>query len=388
MTPILPLIAAASLVTGPAGAAPADRQVSPARVIHTDAAEAAGQAASAGVVQHVAALTGAEQRRVLTYWTPRRMARALPGGLLGAVAKIGRLGSGALPLRVAGARPPGHGRPAAPSRPTPPSHPADPPRERPAGEGPPARGGAPGVPGAPSSSAAGARTPTVNTSAARWSAGGAVTRTTGRVFLTMRGVDYVCSAGAIRSRNMDVVLTAGHCVKDGKGAWAENWTFVPGYESGSRPYGVFTARRMLVPEPWSRKGDDSSDLGMVAVNPSGDRHLGQIVGGQEIGFGVRRGGRAFGFGFPADPPYDGEHLIYCSGATHADPHGQTRDQGMRCDLTAGSSGGPWLSSFDPATGQGVVTSVSSFKYSDDAGTMYGPYFGDQARRLFEAAQRA
>jgi V8-like Glu-specific endopeptidase len=215
-----------------------------------------------------------------------------------------------------------------------------------------------------------------------------VTRTTGRVFLTLRGVDYVCSAGAVKSQNMDVVVTAGHCVKDGVGAWAENWTFVPGYESGHRPYGVFTARRMSVPERWSENGDDSYDLGMVAVDPSGRRHLNEAVGGQEIGFNTPRGTRAFGFGFPADPPYDGEHLIYCAGGLHGDPHNQTHDQGMRCDLTAGSSGGPWLSSFDPATGQGVVTSVSSFKYSDDGSTMYGPYFGDQARQLFEAAQRS
>ncbi|MET8155278.1 hypothetical protein ABZT47_02815 [Sphaerisporangium sp. NPDC005289] len=401
MTPILPLIAAASLITGLAGAAPAASArvlppagsglsatpfSPPAALVPVAGAGVLQQVASvpAGVVQHVAALTEAEQRRVLAYWTPRRMARALPGGLLGSVARLGGLGSGGLPLRIAAARPP-HTRPPGHTRPPAPSRPAAPSRERPAGQGRSTTGGAST---APVAARPAARTPGVSTSGARWAAGGAVTRTTGRVFLTMRGIDYVCSAGAVRSRTMDVVVTAGHCVKDGRGPWAENWTFVPGYEAGERPFGVFTARRTLVPEPWSAKGDDSHDIGMVAVNPVDGRHLGQVVGGQEIAFDAPRGERAFGFGFPADPPYDGEHLIYCSGATHADPHGQTRDQGMRCDLTAGSSGGPWLSSFDPATGQGVVTSVSSFKYSDDPRTMYGPYFGDQARRLFEAAQRA
>ncbi|WP_248960414.1 trypsin-like serine peptidase [Sphaerisporangium perillae] len=371
MTPILPLVAAVSLVAGLVGTAPAasTRVVPPAG--SRPPATSSSPVTSAGVVQHVAALTGAEQRRVLDYWTPRRMGRALPGGLLGSVAKIGRLGSGALPLGIAAARPPS---PA-------PARPAAPPREYPASP-------ATATPSAPAAAQSGASAPSVNTSGARWAAGGTVTRTTGRVFLTLRGVDYVCSAGAVRSRNLDVVITAGHCVKDGAGAWAENWTFVPGYDTGSHPYGVFTARRMFVPEPWSRHADDSHDLAMIAVNPSGGRHLGEAVGGQQIKFDVPRGTRAFGFGFPADPPYDGEHLVYCSGAMHGDPHGQTRDQGMRCDLTAGSSGGPWLSSFDPATGEGVVTSVSSFKYSDDPGTMYGPYFGDQARHLFEAAQRA
>jgi hypothetical protein len=57
-------------------------------------------------------------------------------------------------------------------------------------------------------------------------------------------------------------------------------------------------------------------------------------------------------------------------------------------MTQGSSGGAWLSGFDPATGTGVITSVSSFKYADDGGTMYGPYFGATVRKLYEQAQHS
>ncbi|MEV6985944.1 hypothetical protein AB0M95_32430 [Sphaerisporangium sp. NPDC051017] len=372
MTPILPLLAvvlAAGLLNAPPGgpaASPAagDAVTRNERTSHSSpAAPSASPLApgrSSGVVGHTAARTLAERRRVLGYWTARRMSLALPAGLRGPVSALGPLASGAVPLRLASVL-----------------------RQARATLGPP-----PGVPARPGDRRMGASGAGVGVTGARWAAGGTVTRTTGRVFLTMRGVDYVCSAGAVRSRNLDVVVTAGHCAKDGAGAWAENWTFVPGYESGRRPYGVFTARRMFVPEAWSRRGDDSQDLAMIALNASERGHLNEVVGGQDIGFGRPRGMRAFGFGFPADPPFDGEHLVYCSGGLHGDPHDQTGDQGMRCDLTAGSSGGPWLSSFDSATGRGVVTSVSSFKYSDDPGTMYGPYFGDEARRLFETAERA
>ncbi|MBO3746680.1 hypothetical protein J5X84_11435 [Streptosporangiaceae bacterium NEAU-GS5] len=270
------------------------------------------------------------------YWTPERMAHALPIDLLGPLKQA--LGETTATRRTQGARP--------------------------------------------------ASVPEAATSSARWAAGGAVARTTGRVFLTMDGSDFVCSASALRSANRDVVVTAGHCVKNGSGAWAENWTFVPGYDVGRKPYGTFLARRMFVAGPWSRIGDDNYDVAMVAVAPSGGRHLTDRVGGQGIGFNVRRGQRTFGFGFPADPPYDGEHLVYCAGGAHDDPHALTQDQGVRCDLTAGSSGGPWLSAFDASTGQGTVTSVSSFKYSDDHGTMYGPYFGDTIKELFDSAQRA
>ncbi|MGW5490324.1 trypsin-like serine peptidase, partial [Streptosporangium sandarakinum] len=223
---------------------------------------------------------------------------------------------------------------------------------------------------------------------ARWVTGGSVAQTTGRVFLTVGGVDYVCSAGSVRSANRDLVVTAGHCVKDGAGAWADNWVFVPGYDRGRQPYGQFTARRMFVAGPWARGADDSYDVGMVALNTRNGRHLGDVVGAQEIAFGTPRGRPAHGFGFPADAPYDGEQLVYCAGPVHDDPHEQTADQGMRCDMTAGSSGGPWLTGFDAVTGRGTITSVSSFKYSDDHGTMYGPYFGSTIRDLHTVAERS
>ncbi|MBG0815809.1 serine protease [Planomonospora sp. ID82291] len=334
----------------------------PRSTVHTagKAFRGSGGAGGPDIVEHAAARSAAEQRRVLGYWTPRRMARAVPLGLLDTLA--GALG----PVTALTGRP---GTPAL---------------------GPvTALTGRPGAPGLTSPARRRASAPaTAVTSGARWTAGGAVRSTTGRVFLTLGGVDFVCSASSVRSGNRDLVVTAGHCVKDGAGAWAENWTFVPGYDQGSQPYGRFTARRMFVAGPWSRSADDSHDLAMVALNTRNGRHLADVVGAQEIAFGAARGRHAYGFGFPVDPPYDGEHMIYCAGPVREDPYGQTRDQGLRCNMTAGSSGGPWFSSFDPATGRGTITSVSSFKYSDDHGTMYGPYFGDTAKELYLTAQRS
>ncbi|MBP2702861.1 hypothetical protein JOL79_03470 [Microbispora sp. RL4-1S] len=319
----------------------------------------------ADVVEHLATPAPA------AYWTPERMARAVPIGLLSTVKRVG--GAVISPVTspvTSGATSPVMSPVMSPvtSGVLPVSAPARSGRVRQA--------------------AAPAAMPAATTSGSRWGAGGSVTRTTGRVFLTMNGVDFVCSASAAHSANRDVVVTAGHCVKDGAGAWAENWTFIPAYDGGRQPYGTFSARRMFVAGPWSRKGDDDYDVGMVAVTAPGGQHLTDAVGGQELGFEPRRGQRTYGFGFPADPPYDGERLLYCAGTVHGDPQRQTRDQGMRCDLTAGASGGPWLSGFDPVTGRGVLTSVSSFKYSNDHGTMYGPYFGPAVRSLFHVAEQA
>ncbi|MFC4013508.1 trypsin-like serine peptidase [Nonomuraea purpurea] len=341
MTMSTPLLAAAPLLAGligPAliGAAPGAQQDPPAFTpVHA--------AKRTRIVEHVAARSTADQRRVLGYWTPERMAKALPIDLLDVVTKGGLLSGLVAPRSTGGQTAPqrGHGK------------------------------------------------PQTSTIGSRWVTGGLVAKTTGRVFLTLEGADFVCSASTVKSRNRDVVVTAGHCVKNGAGEWAANWTFIPGYETGGRqPFGQYPARRMFVAEPWSRSGDDNHDVGMVALAAPRGRHVADVVGTQEIAFNRPRGGQAFGFGYPADPPYDGDHLVYCAGRLKDDPYTQTRDQGLGCDMTAGSSGGPWMTSFDAGTGRGTITSLSSFKYSDDQHTMYGPYLGDAAKALFATAERA
>jgi V8-like Glu-specific endopeptidase len=397
MTLSTPLLAAAPLLAGllgPAllGAAPGPRQADrPVTApVHTPK--------RVHVVEHVAARTAAEQRRVLDYWTPERMAKALPIGLLDIVTDGGALLGGLTGRLGLPTTPAAAATPTTPTRST-----------RPTATGAKTRLAASNALRRPRDAAAStlpapqevaasklpmprplaAAAPKANTIGSRWDAGGAVARTTGRVFMTVGGADFVCSASTVRSANRDVVVTAGHCVKDGAGAWAANWTFVPGYGTrGEQPYGRYAARRMFVAEPWSRAGNDDYDLAMVTLATSGGRHVGDVVGMQQIAFNAARGGQAFGFGYPADPPYNGGHLVYCAGRLKDDPYGQTRDQGLGCDMTAGASGGPWMTSFDAATGKGTITSLSSFKYSDDPRTMYGPYLGDAAKALFNTAERA
>ncbi|WP_433183125.1 trypsin-like peptidase domain-containing protein [Actinoallomurus sp. CA-150999] len=221
-----------------------------------------------------------------------------------------------------------------------------------------------------------------------WSSSGAVRATTGKVFFTINGGDYVCSAGTIAGANRDLVITAGHCVQDAAGAWARNWLYVPGYDQGRRPYGAFTARHLFVPTAWSGRHDENNDVAIVALAAAGARHVADVVGAQTVAFDQPRGAVVYGFGYPTGGHYDGERLAYCSGRTYPDRHRLTQDQGLRCDMSEGASGGPWLAGFDPVTGRGVVTSVNSFKYSDDPATMYGPYFDAAVRRVYEQAQHS
>ena len=187
------------------------------------------------------------------------------------------------------------------------------------------------------------------------------------------------------------MITAGHCAKNGTGSWAVNWTFVPGFTEGSRPYGSWTARHFFVASQWTHAANDNDDVAFVTLNPqvSGGRtlHIGQVTDALPITFDQRTT-EEFAFGYPAEPPYGGGGLYYCSGRVTADAFHASPDSGLRCELTAGSSGGPWLSGFDPVTGRGTITSVSSFKYSTDPSTLYGPPLGAVAQGLFDSAQHS
>jgi len=216
-----------------------------------------------------------------------------------------------------------------------------------------------------------------------WTGGGAVTQTAGRVFFTFDGSPASCSGDAVTSANRSVVVTAGHCVKY-QGSWHTDWIFVPGYDNGAAPHGEWPATATLTTPQWEADEDLNYDVGVAVVAPQGGRYLTDAVGGQGIAFNQPRGQRMHSFGYPAEPPYDGSELTYCSGRTFDDPIG-TGDLGLRCDMTGGSSGGPWFAEFDESTGVGVQGSVNSFGYTFLPGVMFGPYFGADVEDLYDAA---
>ena len=94
-------------------------------------------------------------------------------------------------------------------------------------------------------------------------------------------------------------------------------------------------------------------MAFANVGPNGaDQTLGQAVGGQAIGFGRARGEWVTALGYPAAYPFDGERLTYCRGYLRQDTYGGSPDQALRCDMTPGSSGGPWVAGLDPASAAG------------------------------------
>ncbi|MEV6330724.1 peptidase [Streptomyces sp. NPDC051909] len=286
--------------------------------------------------------TTAQQDRATGFWTPERMRSAVPLDLTAAPGALRQVPRAAAPATVAPSAPDSASAPAAVS-------PASFPQA----------GGA-------------------------WTGGGAVVKTSGRVFFTFQGRTASCSGNAVTSKNASTVITAGHCVKY-QGAWHTNWVFVPAYANGNAPYGQWTAARTLTTPQWEASEDINYDVGAAVVAPLNGQTLTSVTGAQGIQFNGAYNKPMYAFGFPAASPYDGTKLVYCSGNSSKD-FLFSQDHSLGCNMTGGSSGGPWFTSFDESTGTGLQSSVNSFGYTFLPNRMFGPYFGTDAQNLYDKAQ--
>ena len=208
----------------------------------------------------------------------------------------------------------------------------------------------------------------------------------GKVFFTLGGSNYVCSGNAVSSANGSTVSTAGHCVNEGPGAYATNFVFVPAYENGNAPYGKWAARALYAPTQWVTNGDMAYDTGFAVVNRNAQNQtLTSVVGGSGVAFNQARGLTYKSYGYPAAAPFNGETLKSCTGTATDDPNNpQFGSQGIPCDMTGGSSGGPW---FIGTSSDGVQNSINSYGYNRSA-VMYGPYWGSVIQSTYNSAAAA
>jgi len=241
-----------------------------------------------------------------------------------------------------------------------------------------------------------------NTVGADWTGRGLPQSANGKVFFSIGRLNYVCSGSIVQDGLSDVsiVITAAHCVMN-KGRFVTNWAFVPNYdENGKNVENTWYARNLVVRTEFASQRQFNRTAiehdwafavipaGMFTKNkvsyPNPTTQL-DAVGAftfAQPGF-TTVGNLSTAFGYPAADPYDGQLLKYAQGTIANDPQGYAT-WGMPSALTGGASGGPWLSNLS----SGVVSSVNSYKYTNDASRMYGPKFNSKTDSTFSAAKAA
>jgi V8-like Glu-specific endopeptidase len=160
---------------------------------------------------------------------------------------------------------------------------------------------------------------------------------------------HFCTGSVVASPAGDLVLTAAHCVS---GLKAGAFAFVPNYDDGKHPYGVWPVTKVVVDQAWTTSENVNDDFAFLFVHQAGNKKTIQDDTGAEqlgIDFPPDKLLKVIGYPDSANAPISCENLmlLFTSTQLQFDCNG----------YTDGTSGSPLVVGFNSATGVGTVVGV-------------------------------
>lgn len=203
-------------------------------------------------------------------------------------------------------------------------------------------------------------------------------RAVGKLFISGGGT---CSASVISPNN--VIVTAAHCVYNrSTGSFYPGWAFAPAYRNGVAPYGVWSGASASVLTNYITTGGMRYDVAVIKLNTllidGFQRPVSYLTGNLGRSWNIPYTTHVFAQGYPANLA-GAQYLWTCVGETFPLA---TDILGVGCNMTGGSSGGPWIRTFYPyAVGannfvSGVVSGLPASEASQMGWTFFGPRFSD------------
>jgi V8-like Glu-specific endopeptidase len=186
--------------------------------------------------------------------------------------------------------------------------------------------------------------------------------TAGKLFFSIGGVPYLCSASVIQHR---IVATAGHCVHSGTASgFYSNWVFVPAYRDGNAPLLSWNWRAVIVTGAWASGGGgvpNAADYAMIEFGDQGvggvTRAIGDVtgwLGWQTLSLSANHTSK---LGYPCNLDSCQKMQIVTSGAFR---NVAPNNVEYGSDAEGGSSGGPWIQNFQvPQNGGGTGSNTGS-----------------------------
>jgi V8-like Glu-specific endopeptidase len=198
----------------------------------------------------------------------------------------------------------------------------------------------------------------------------------GKLFFTINGSPYVCSASVIQRR---VVATAGHCVHSGTASgFYSNWVFVPAFRDGVAPYLRWNWRYVTVTPTWASGGGTVPNAADYAMIEFGDQALGSgappsklgnvtgWLGWQTVSLSNNHTSK---LGYPCNLDNCQKMQDVMSNAFR---NTSPNNVEYGSDAGGGSSGGPWVQNFQTLasgggtgvnTGSNRVVGITSYGYT-------------------------
>jgi V8-like Glu-specific endopeptidase len=200
--------------------------------------------------------------------------------------------------------------------------------------------------------------------------------TVGKLFFSINGAPYVCSASVIQRR---VVATAGHCVHSGTSAgFYSNWVFVPAFRDGNAPFLSWNWRYVIVTGTWAGGGGGVPNAADYAMIEFGDQpltrgappsKLGNVtgwLGWQTVSLSTNHTSK---MGYPCNlDNCQKMQDVMSNNFRNTSPNNVEYGS----DARGGSSGGPWVQNFQVIptggatglnTGSNRVVAVTSYGYT-------------------------
>lgn len=204
----------------------------------------------------------------------------------------------------------------------------------------------------------------------------------GKMFFSQGGGSYVCS-GTVVGRN--IVATAGHCVSDGAGNWSTNILFCPSYNNVT---GVNSSRGCWswtgyasTPSDYHTASDTDRDYACFVTQSTGtvvSDNIGDVTGWAGLAYNWSNDQMVLATGYPAGSPFVGNVIIFAAAvewySVNMDSSDSNVSKYIGSDMTGGSSGGGWLLNLDHAQSGVRVADVDSSNVTDPGQNNGTPYW--------------
>jgi V8-like Glu-specific endopeptidase len=190
---------------------------------------------------------------------------------------------------------------------------------------------------------------------------------------------HFCTASVVHSTHGDLVVTAAHCLIGVQG----QVVFVPGYDNGKEPYGIWPVAAVYTDKAWQSDEDPDDDVAFLRLSDaSGGVPIENVTGAEQLGADSGRPALVRVIGYPgeADQPVSCTNWTKIFSATQLE---------FDCGgYTDGTSGGPFLANVSTASGEGTIIGVIGGydQGGDTPEVSYASAFGPTVTALFHTAE--